>query len=298
LGTATTIQATVIAAASGDVSITTEMTATVTINGNRVVFRPLYNTIVSASTSSIIVFGADKIGPLYVPANTIAFDDEVPNLSLMNSLNSVAGTDIESINHLRMRLQQNTKDSEIDRCIGDLNDLPGIVSANVHFNASIGDPETIGGHVIAPRSSIIFVQGFSELIATTYYSNMTAPTTNDTGAQSQNYITKAGQVIPVYFFPPIQKDFFVRLTISILPTEDITTQLRNIVFSLNGLKTIGEQYSLEDVYLVLNNEALSYDVVGVEVSMDGNNWGFITSLQPDEYGNIPMDNISVVEYAA
>lgn len=293
-GSVTTIQAHITATAEGPCEITSDLEATVTLSGSDIVFKPLFNIVIEAEQTGIVVLGADRIGPLYIPANTITeFDTAVANLAHIHTMNSVAGTNVETISHLRGRLQYNNQGTEVDRCINELHNLPGIVSANVFINISNVDPIVIGNHTVGPRRTIIFIQGFSEQIASTYYSNMSIETTNGDGAVSQMYTTLSGQELPVYFFPPIIKDFFVRMTIDAIVTEAITLQLKEQMFQLNGLKSIGQQYSLRDAYSILQNQQYTYEVVGVEISMDGSNWGFVTALGPDEFGNLPLDNILI-----
>lgn len=293
-GSVTTIQAHITATAEGPCEITSDLEATVTLSGSDIVFKPLFNIVIEAEQTGIVVLGADRIGPLYIPANTITeFDTAVANLAHIHTMNSVAGTNVETISHLRGRLQYNNQGTEVDRCINELHNLPGIVSANVFINISNVDPIVIGNHTVGPRRTIIFIQGFSEQIASTYYSNMSVETTNGDGAVSQMYTTLSGQELPVYFFPPIIKDFFVRMTIDAIVTEAITLQLKEQMFQLNGLKSIGQQYSLRDAYSILQNQQYTYEVIGVEISMDGSNWGFVTALGPDEFGNLPLDNILI-----
>jgi hypothetical protein len=299
-GSATNINCNVTAKITGEVVITKDMTATVQYQGNAVVFTPIYAVTIPAGASSTVLLQADRVGPIYIPAGTItAFDIPPANFASMTSLNAVPGTSAETLSASRVRLQTSNKYiSGITACISAIRSLTGVQTANLYFNISTTVLLVIENMTIPPRCCGMFVQGYSDYLAQTYYTYLNAPCVD--GDYSQDFITQSGQTLPFTYSLPNQANVYLKVTIrkpasGILPSgyQDIISAL--LVPASNSL-TIGAQYT--QLYIMSFAENYSSDdieIIGIELSLDSIHFSNTTALLKNQIGIIAASNISYVE---
>ena len=255
---------------------------------NTVNFVVSTTTVIPAGTSVHVPTVADVIGPYQVTLNQInQFLTSIPNLaSVTNDLYAIIGNYQETVEQLRARIiSGNVILAGVNGATMALRALPGVTSAQVYFNPSGSANLTLqGGKVLLPREACIVIAGSGSIfIADTYAKYMTALTLGGDGSSSQNWITQAGQVIPVNYFSSTTSPFYVRVHYSsnkpILPGYD--TEIQALVVSLNNYVSIGQFISAEWItQTVLLNFTLA-TITGVEVSLDGITWGYEAQVDAD-----------------
>lgn len=297
--TKTTITGTVWASYTESLTITTSETATLNINGTTIVFTPTYAININAGESAKIILIADIYGTFSISANTItAFDNDISGLRLFTTEDSVPGTNEESDASLRRRLLLRTSSStNIDRCIEAINDLEGISRCSIYYNNSNTLSTTIEGTTVPPRHALIMIQGYNENIAKTYLSYMNAPTVQVSGGLEQDYTTKANQVIPVYYTSPMSLPMYVRVYVTGIYAESIKESIKDSILSYTASLDIGESVSTNDILKVLNNTTFdtSVDFDYVDISTDGESYGYIVSPDIVHILNLSYSNILIVE---
>ena len=299
-GSGTVITCPVTAAGTGDCVIATTDTVTIDYEGESVVFSPIYPVTIPQSTTVLVTLQTNTVGPMYIAAGAVtAFDTPPTNFASMTSNNAAPGRNMETYGELRTRLQSNSKHvSGIKACIEVIRSLPGIQTANLYFNR---DPITdliIAGVTIPPRSSALFVQGYSDYIAETYFAYMTAPCVG--GSISQNYETGSGQELPVTYSPPVQRDIYINVKVRIPPTlivpEDYQVSINLLLLPASNSLLIGQEYTQKYLltYLAEYNSP-DIEIVGITVSMDGITYSDTTTLALNEIGIISTPNIAYTE---
>ena len=292
-GVATSLVAT-ISATGGDCIITTDLFAEL----DGIKYFPTFTTTIPSGASLSIPLLGNVVGPQYIPANTIT--NFTPPLSItdhfggMTTTNAVPGRYQEDISMMRRRfLTTSTPISMLDSCIEELKKLPGIQAANIFFNSHLSDSIIIGGITVPPRSAVMFVQGFSPFIASTCYKFLNIPVVN--GTQMQTYTTLSGQNIAVTFTPPTAVLFYVKFTVNAgTVPETYKDEIKGIMLASSGVLDIGKNYTQKYLIDPFDNYTV-VDILGLEISMNGTNWGLTTNLNKNEIGVITADSISIVE---
>jgi len=162
-----------------------------------------YAITIQAGNTVNITATCDTVGAIAVLKGEItSFDVQIPNLlSVINNTSSEVGTNAETVDSLRMRIQKGqTIPYSLDGVKLAIEELTGINHARVYFNNSTTSITTLSGGVeLQPRTAYIVVNGSSDEIASTYAKYMSAPTQNapnasDTGTPTtvEIYITASG----------------------------------------------------------------------------------------------------------
>lgn len=275
----------VLTASGGTCSITT----TTKLLYEGVEFYPIMD--YSTSSTVNVIFASKDDGGFIVPANALTFETEPAHLGSLVTENSTPGRGPETIPELRRRLQIETRSiAAIDLCKDAISSLIGIQSASVLFNASLSLDMTIGSAVIPPRSAYILVQGFSDKIADTYCTYMTAPT--PVGATTQNYTTGSGQLIPVKFDQAQAITVYIKVIVE-ANTVPITYQdeIKDILLTVSGRLGIGVDYTQK--YLInLFDTYTTVNILGLMVSMNGSTWGYTTDIEKYQIAVFAENNIS------
>ena len=292
-GVATSLVAT-ISATGGDCIITTDLFAEL----DGIKYFPTFTTTIPSGASLSIPLLGNVVGPQYIPANTIT--NFTPPLSItdhfggMTTTNAVPGRYQEDISMMRRRfLTTSTPISMLDSCIEELKKLPGIQAANIFFNSQLSDDIIVGGVTVPPRSAVMFIQGFSTFIAETCYRYLNVPVVG--GSQTQSYTTLSGQEIAITFTPPTAVLFYVRVTVtSASAPDEYQDEIKSTLLTLSGVLDIGKNYTQK--YLIDPFDSYTtVDILGLEVSMNGTDWGLTTQLNKNEIGVMTSASISVME---
>jgi hypothetical protein len=296
----TTFLATV--SASSTVHIIKENIITYKLGYTTIVFRPANEVTIPAGTTRSFIFIADILGPYNIEADSIeGFDEDIYGIDMFYQNKSMPGHKDETVGELRQRLQFTAPGySEQDRAQAAIEDLPGITFCSIFFNFSNQDDMIINGITVSPRCAIMYIQGYSDDIAKTYYQNMNAQTTLVTGQAAQNmmqqdYVSRSGQTISVYFMTPSFISPLVKVYIDKTVLDEFNAPIQDAVMELNGTFGIGRQMSVREVISKLSTLILQFNVLGAELSTDHVTWQQSTSI--DKYQVIELDRANItLEY--
>jgi hypothetical protein len=291
--TATILFVEVTAAPGADATITP---ADVIAFGTETLFAPITTYTIPMNTTVQIETKATVLGPVYVyPGQITAFVSTPTNVTAVtNGSASIPGRNEETYTELRRRLQEGGQlRSSIDETIVSIQALPGINFCNVYFNTSLVDDLVLpGGITISPRHARIFIKGYSDLLAYTYYQSMTSETE---GAEVQNYISLSNQTIPVYYDTATLVPIHIKIVILINSGQpNWEAEAKRALFLASGTKGIG--YNMTQQYLLTFLQSFPYaDIIGLYVSMDGLTWTDSTDIDGDEICTIDPDLIVAEE---
>lgn len=297
--TATSILCTVYATEDGACNITTDLTATVLVGTESVVFSPAYSISIAPDTYANIMFISQSIGAWNISAGSIeGFDTPVANLSRIISQASVPGRTAETIAEFRQRLQKRTvSGTQLDRCMEAMLELPGITLCNIYFNYSAEDTVVVSGVSIPPRQAALFIQGYSDKIAETFYNYLICNVAgkDSPNAITQTYVTKSHQELPVYIIPPTTVPIFMRIYINQSATPAIIDNVRETVMSLAGNMSIGQDLSISDVLTVLASDLPTVDCDSAELSLEsGVGYSYKLTPQAGQILTFVKENIEVI----
>ena len=224
-------------------------------------------------------------GPVIASANQItSFQETIANLlTVTNPDASIAGRNQETISQVRNRLEQgNILNWGVDGLIRALLRIPGITQAVAYFNPStITDLILPGGVTISPRNALMIVIGSDPSgvgIANAYAQSMNAPTE---GSESQNYITKAGQTIPINFDYGGTEDIYVKVTYDdSQPTQaGFETLIKDAIMTL--IPVLGTTQSTAIVMASLQGFQYA-TILTAEVSLDGITYSYEAVIDADK----------------
>lgn len=295
-GSATIIECIVTAGTGGICPITHELVASITYEGTELTFRPIYEINIPANTAATVILQASVNGPFYIPAGAItAFITPPANFLSMTSKNAAPGEHPETIAILRSRLQNKfIVSSGINACIDAIRNLTGVQTANLYFNTSTVDSLIIGPMTIPPRCCGMFVQGYNENIATTYFAYINVPCVG--GTQSQVHTTLSGQDLVITYSLPAQVDLYIKIKVRIPATLIVPDGYQNAIKALllpaSNSQLIGVDYT--QVYLnayLTSFVSTDISIVGLTVSQDNITFSDTTDLNKNEVGIITAANI-------
>ena len=160
----------------------------------------------------------------------------------------------------------------------------------MYYNNSAVESTTVAGLTVLPRQALLFVQGYSDKIAETYWSYMLSECagSENTDAIVQYYETHGGQLLPVYIIPPEQVYVYVRVYLDNDITSEEGQNFRDTIASLANSLVIGQGVSSASILKLLQEEYPSYAFTGVQVSLDGEEWSF--KVTPGVYQLIIFNN--------
>lgn len=287
-GTATILFVTVTAGPSGAV-ITPSDTLPYGLTAS---FEPITTTTLGANATVIIETRSTAVGPVYVYPGEITAFAVTPTgvVSVTNAASSIPGTAVESYSALRKRLQGGGQlRSSIDETIVSISALGGINYCNVYFNPSLTVVLTLpGGITISPRHARIFVYGSSDLLAYTYFQNMTAETE---GTESQNYRSLSGQDIEVLYNVATLRNIHIKVVILAGTGQtNWLTEAQRLLLAASGTRSIGVNYTQQYLLNYLDNFPYA-EIIGLYVSTDGITWSDSTDIYGEEIGIIDTADI-------
>lgn len=288
--------------------ITQDMTSTLIIAGQEVVFHPAFDVTVPIGESRNIVLIAEELGAFNLSANTITqFDDPVPGLRTLSTGPSTPGQDLESIASLRERLQRRTVEStQIEKAATAIQNLEGVAMCNIYFNYSPRESESVPygdlSITVPPREALVLVQGWSTdptAIARTFYRYLLCKTAGADvqGAQSQIYTTKANQELTVWVVPPKQQAVYLRVFIKDVLSYEQVEGIKDVICSMSGSLVIGQSITSVDIIKYVTSVYTNLTVQGAEVSLidDDSGYSYIQTPAPTAIFYLAVENISVVE---
>lgn len=276
--------------------VTTDLSVTVAAGGTSVVFHPAYDITIPIGESRSIVLIAETYGSYSIEAGNInSFDENPVGFRSLVSLSSVPGQAQESIAALRQRIQRRTtKGTRQDLAIEAIGQLEGVSVCNIYFNTSVDSIATINGIQVPPRQALLFVQGFSNDIAKTYWSYMTTRCAgeNETNAVRQVYTTRAGQELPVYIFTPTLVPVFIRLYFN-QTIDDVKAQsMRDKIAQLAASLTIGQGLTSTQVVDAIQ-ESFIEQPAGCQMSLTDSNYGFQVKVNSYQLISFILDNTHI-----
>lgn len=301
--TKTTILATIYAATPGPdaavCQITKDLTATVTVGSDTVVFSPAYEETIGVGGNATMVLVAQSMGSYNIPANTIVkFDTPVQGFRTMITEDSVPGQERETVPALRTRMNElAVARTQIDSAADAIQQLDGVTMCNVYFNYSTTDELTVSNTKVPPRQALIIVQGYNDNIAKAFYDNMLCTTAGrgNPRAIRQDYVTHAQQIIPTYFIPPTNIDIFVRIYVSTTLSTEQQQRLKDAISMLARTQKIGQPTTAGQMIRACATYAPDISVNDIEISKtDGVGYTYMITPMPDELIIFNTQNMRVM----
>ena len=297
-GSYSTVNLRVTASKDGDCTVTTDNYVTITYNDEDYYFYPAADVTISAGNTDTVYCIASVTGIVYGAAGVVdAFDEDITNLSSVTNLAVVPGTDVETINNLRSRILSNDRVSPLTSVITAIGNLTGVVKAGLYYNTNNSTSQTIAGHTVAPRESILFIQGTSSKIAETYYKYLFSPTTNDDSeALTSSYTADNGQVFTVNYYTAEDKNLYIKVKLNTTITAAVETTIRDAIAALSNSLSMGSEYSQAYILQCLADSIpTEYQYIsGVTLGTDGETYGQYVQLAQNEIGIINNDDESIV----
>lgn len=293
-GSYTTVVCTATASSAGACSITTDLVAEATYEGETYQFNPIYAVDIPAGTSAEVILICTVTGPVYFETGAITgFTTEVANLSTFVSSAPQPGSGMESISSLRTRLMTNEAISPLTGATQGLNALDGITRAVVLYNPNYDSDMVLAGKTVPPKRAIIFVQGYSDNIAREYYKHMTAQTYNDGTAHQQGVTLGNGQSFVANYYTPIAVNLYVKVSVTSPLSLERITDITNAVQNLSNSREIGANYTQAYIIDAINANLNFPEITGVQVSTDGTIWSDTTAFNEGNIGLIAAARVSV-----
>lgn len=274
------------------------VTASVTVKYEDVEYKftPVMEVKIAAGATDSVYMTADKTGPVYITSNSITkFDNDIFGVESCYNLGSEPGTNLESISTLRSRIQQNESVTPINSVINALNGLTGVTRANAYYNISNNETSEVAGHSVPPRTAILFVQGYSKDIAETYFKYMYTPTVQSGDSIiKQTFTAVNGQKFTIGYFPPEAIDIYVKVHLNSVLPEETKAELKAFIASLSNSLPMGTDYTQAYIIDQLSNSSLFSNIIGVELSTDGEAYGNTVVMGYNNIGIIQNDNAHIV----
>lgn len=306
--TKTTIIGTVYAntedAGAVDCVISRNLTAIVSSGSYQLRFHPAFDITIPINESRQIVLICEDYGSYNISENTItSFEEVVPGFRMMTTLAAIPGQDREPISSLRARIQRRSVEgTQADRAAEAIQSLDGVALCNIYFNESPSKPQTVGARalVVPPRQALLMIQGYSDEIAKTFFAHMICKTAGENysssvGAYSQNYITHAGQIMPVWIVPPDQVPVHIKIYIYETLTYAQVNGIKDVISSLSSSITIGQSITSKMVTDIVSVNYPDLTIQGADISSNGQSYSFSATPNSDAVFTFNLDNIHVVE---
>ena len=302
-----TVYANVPDAGAVDCVISRNLTAVVSSGSYQLRFHPAFDITIPINESRQIVLMCEDYGAYNISKNTItSFEEVVPGFRMMTTLASIPGQEMEPISSLRARIQRRAVEgTQADRAAEAIQSLDGVALCSIYFNESPSTPQTVGSRalVVPPRQALLMVQGYSDDIAKTFFTHMICKTagenySTEVGAYSQNYITRAGQVLPVWIVPPEQDPVYIKIYVYETLTYAQVNGIKDVISSLSSSVTIGQAITSKMITDVVAASFPDITIQGADVSKDGQNYSYCATPNSDVIFTFNLDNIYVVEVTA
>ena len=282
--------------------ITKDLVITTNYGSSVISFSPAYETTIPVGGAVSMVLICNQEGSYSIPAGSFThFDTPVEGLRTIVSSASVPGQDRESIADLRTRIQERaTTSTQLDRAAADITQLDGVSLCNIYFNYSNTSDVVINDITVPPRQALLFVQGYSDYIARTFYNHLSCLTAGKDSptAIPQIYTTHAGQQLPVYIIPPtvIYPNIVIYLNEQV--TADVNQGIKDAISSLASSMSIGQTLTSTMIINKIQKAYPSLALAGIEISPDEITWGHQLEAQPFQLIGFNTDNMRLSEPAS
>lgn len=259
-------------------------------------FKAIQTTVIPLNTTVSIVTVADEPGPIVVvPGKITSMVSPPPNFaSCVNVEASVPGAPEESLSAFRRRLQTGqTINWDINGTARALRSLVGVQHAAVYFNPSNSVDLVLPGPLtIPPRYAQLVIQGYSDEIAATFFSRMTAPTQ---GAVTQDLTLGSGQTIQIKWTNTTQQNVFVKVTVdgNAPYSPGFEDEVANLILQLNELVGIGTPITSQ----LISERLYQFQyatIAGCYVSLDDTTWVDQVALNAVSVPVFLYENVTVV----
>lgn len=281
------------------VTITKDNIVTVAVGGTPVKFAPTRDVTIPSGAALNVMYVADVYGAHSIPAGQVTkLDSPVVGLASVSNAASIPGQNEETIPELRERMNAlSNARTQIDMAADAITQLDGVTMCNVYFNYSVTDTLMVSGIAIPPRMALVIVQGYSDLIADTFYSNMMCLTAGqgDPRVVTQEYTTNAQQVIPMYFIPPTMKQVDIRIYVSGTLSTSQQELVKDAIISVTATQRIAAPLSAGQLIRACATNAPGIAVNDIEISAAGDSsWSYMITPSPDEIIVLSKDNMVFV----
>lgn len=295
-GSYTTVNCTVTASSAGVCSITTDLEAKITYEGEEYTFHPIYALDIPAGTAGDIILICDVTGPVYFEIGAIThFVADPENMENLSSSAPQPGSGLESITSLRTRLMTNEAISPLAGANQGINALDGVTKAVVLFNPNYDSSMVLGGKTVPPKRAVVFVQGYSEKIAQEYLKYMAIETYDDGTARQQSNVLENGQEFVINYYSPVTVSLKVRVNVNKALTLERTEAVKKAVANLSNSRYIGENYTTSYIIDSLNTNLNFTEITGVQISSDGGTtWSDTTNFNEGNVGLIALSDVEII----
>lgn len=279
--------------------ITKDLIVTLTYGGDTITFSPAYETIIPINGSVPMVLICNQEGSYSIPAGSItSFDVNPIGFRKISSLASIPGQKEETYASLRRRIQErSTSGTQLDRAAADITQLDGVTLCNVYFNYSNTNTTIINGIKVPPRQALLFVQGYSDDIAKVFYNHLSCLTAGKDYQYTlkQEYLTHAGQKLPVYIIPPTIVYPQLRIFIGEKVIAEARQGIKDAIASLSEDISIGELLTSTKIINKVQESYPQLALSGVQLALDDNVFSY--QVQAQEYQLFQFDDskISIIE---
>ena len=267
-----------------------------TVTLNNVSYAPAFDLTVPASGVGHLILIAQDEGSFVVSEDTMTgFDSTIENLRTFKQYARIPGREQESVASLRERIQRRTySGTNIDAAEDAIRGLEGVTLCSIYFNDSNSQTITINGISVLPRTALLFVQGYSDKIAETFYQHLSCRTNKASVERTlqQDYVTHSNQVFPVYIIEPKQTACYVQVYISQTVTSVVINEMKDAIMALAKELTSGQELTSQMILKSLDAYT-TYGLEGAMVSADNLSFGYKIVPAADELWVFNSDNILI-----
>lgn len=293
--TKTTIDLVVYSLTTGDNACVITTEDIVTIDGH--VYRPAFNLTIPVNSVGHVILVCDDEGSYSISEDVMTdFDTPISFMRAFKQYASTPGHAEESITSLRERMQRRIySGTSLDIAQDSILALEGVTTCSIYFNPSVDTAATVHNITCAPRSALLFVQGYNANIAKTFFQTM-ACMTNQASVErtiTQNYVTHAGQVIPVYMITPTQVVCRIRVYVDISITEEVVQSMKDSIMSLCRSIQAGQTVTSRMILDQLEDYK-AYGLQGAMIGTDTDAFSYKVTPLLDELLIFQSDAIEII----
>lgn len=279
-------------------TLSCEVTVDNSVTLNNVLYKPAFDLRVEAGGVGHLILIAQEEGSFIVSEGVMEkFDDEIIGLKKVIQKASIAGKEQESIESLRERVQRRTySGTNIDAAEDAIRALEGVTLCSIYFNDEPSMTKTINGITVAPRTALLFVQGYSSEIAKTFYQHLSCKTNkaSDDRTLTQIYTSHSEQEFPVYIITPAQIPCYIRVYVNQLVTTDVQAEMKEAIQQLALELSAGQTVSSQMILNALESDFSEYELQGAEVGKNSISYNYKQTPEADELFVINAANIDIV----
>ena len=243
--------------------------------------------IPAGATNNSIICIYSISGPVTCSATQLtAFTAPITNVvSVNNPTPATPGRYAETVPEIRTRLTLGGSISTgLVGCIQAIRSLPGITNANIYFNISPTDALVLpGGHSLAARTAYVIIQGYSPVLAQTFFNYMAVATDATGSPVTQTWVTPSSQSLVLNYFNAGTVAVYIRTRV--LDTAYLGSGyadlIRNLISTLNSTALIGELVTSQELGALF----FGFDqatILGFEVSLNGSSWASYQTIDADK----------------